>query len=70
LQNFKCNREGCGKGFKEQAQFDAHMEIHRMRECHLCGKVFQRKQVNRDVMIKKIAKKVSEKMGVFDSKQS
>jgi hypothetical protein len=46
------------------------MEIHRMRECHLCGKVFQRKQVNRDVMIKKIAKKVSEKMGVFDSKQS
>ena len=44
-QNYKCDKEGCGKGFKEQAQYDAHMEIHRMRECHLCGKIFQRKQV-------------------------
>lgn len=46
--NFKCPREECGKCFKEKFQLDAHVEIHRLRECHLCGKKFQRKQ-NADI---------------------
>ena len=28
--------------------FLAHMDIHRLRECHICGKVFARKQ-NADI---------------------
>ena len=44
--NFKC--EKCGKGFQEENRYKAHMDIHRMRECHLCGKVFARKQ-NADI---------------------
>lgn len=44
--NFKC--EKCGKGFQEESRFKAHAEIHRLRECHLCGKVFARKQ-NADI---------------------
>lgn len=46
--NYKCPREDCGKCFKEKAQLDAHVQIHRLRECHLCGKRFQRKQ-NADI---------------------
>ena len=44
--NYKC--EKCGKGFQEESRYKAHMEIHRLRECHLCGKVFARKQ-NADI---------------------
>ena len=44
--NHKCPK--CDKCFKEKAQLDAHLEIHRLRECHLCGKKFQRKQ-NADI---------------------
>jgi len=46
--NFKCPREECGKCFKEKSQLDAHVEIHRLRECHICGRKFQRKQ-NADI---------------------
>lgn len=44
--NFKC--EKCGKGYQEESRFKAHVEIHRLRECHICGKVFARKQ-NADI---------------------
>ena len=47
-QNYKCSREDCGRFFKEKSQLDAHEETHRMRECHLCGRKFQRKQ-NADI---------------------
>ena len=47
-QNYKCSREECGRFFKEKSQLDAHEETHRMRECHLCGRKFQRKQ-NADI---------------------
>lgn len=46
--NYKCPRPECGKYFKEKAQLDNHVEIHRLRECHVCGKKFQRKQ-NADI---------------------
>eukprot|EP00095_Tigriopus_kingsejongensis_P003311 snap_masked-scaffold355_size198070-processed-gene-0.17 protein:Tk03311 transcript:snap_masked-scaffold355_size198070-processed-gene-0.17-mRNA-1 annotation:"zinc finger and scan domain-containing protein 2" len=46
--NYKCPRDDCGKCFKEKFQLEAHVEIHRLRECHLCGKKFQRKQ-NADI---------------------
>jgi uncharacterized C2H2 Zn-finger protein len=44
--NFKC--EKCGKCFQEDGRYKSHMEIHRLRECHICGKVFARKQ-NADI---------------------
>ena len=44
--NYKC--EKCGKGFQEETRYKAHMDIHRLRECHLCGKIFARKQ-NADI---------------------
>lgn len=44
--NYKC--EKCGKCYQEEGRFKAHLEIHRLRECHLCGKVFARKQ-NADI---------------------
>ena len=44
--NFKC--EKCGKCFQEESRYKSHLEIHRLRECHLCGKVFARKQ-NADI---------------------
>jgi uncharacterized C2H2 Zn-finger protein len=47
-QNYKCSRGDCGRYFKEKSQLDAHEETHRMRECHLCGRKFQRKQ-NADI---------------------
>ena len=47
-QNFKCSRPECGRFFKEKSQLEAHEETHRMRECHLCGRKFQRKQ-NADI---------------------
>ena len=47
-QNFKCSRTECGRFFKEKVQLEAHEETHRMRECHLCGRKFQRKQ-NADI---------------------
>ena len=47
-QNFKCSRTECGRFFKEKSQLEAHEETHRMRECHLCGRKFQRKQ-NADI---------------------
>ncbi len=46
--NYKCSRPNCGRYFKEKTQLDAHEEIHRLRECHLCLKQFRRKQ-NADI---------------------
>eukprot|EP00088_Acartia_fossae_P007779 TRINITY_DN13649_c0_g1_i1.p1 TRINITY_DN13649_c0_g1~~TRINITY_DN13649_c0_g1_i1.p1 ORF type:complete len:359 (-),score=60.81 TRINITY_DN13649_c0_g1_i1:215-1240(-) len=46
--NFKCDKEGCGKTFAKQYQYDAHMKLHAHRHCELCGKDFKRKQ-NADI---------------------
>ena len=70
--NYKCDREGCERAFKSKYQLDAHIQQHKNRECHLCGRTFQRKQ-NADVHlmgVHELKKEDLEKLGRWHSRKN